>query len=57
MFIENEKEEKLKKDQKLLKKDIVFDYCKVRPTSALAIIEEEMGVGIWVLLGLKKKVK
>ena len=41
MFIENEKEEKLKRD-------IVFDYCKVRPNCALAIIEEELGVDVAV---------
>ncbi len=52
MFIENENEDKQK-----LERDIVFDYCKAHPNSALARIDEEMGVGIWVLLGLKKKVK
>ena len=39
--MENEKEQRLNRD-------IVKDYCKVQPTSALAIIEEEMGVDVAV---------
>lgn len=41
MHIENEKEQKLKRD-------IVFDYCKARPNSALAKINEELGIDIAV---------
>ena len=35
VFMENKKEEKLKRD-------IVFDYCKAHPNSALARIEEDI---------------
>lgn len=46
MVIENEEEREQKLEK--LRQDIVKDYCKVRPTSALAIIEEEMGVDVAV---------
>ena len=43
VFIENENEDKQK-----LERDIVFDYCKAHPNSALARIDEEIGVDVAV---------